>query len=127
MTENLNTEQRTLEEVLDDGRFHPILSGINIHGYTLSTFYVSELTEMPMEEVDHSDAFCYRVEFTPERFSPGSFSAIGRIATLNHETEYSVIEVMGMMFLQNRTVSQARYAARRKAEFEDDTFKDAPF
>lgn len=127
MIENLDTEQRSLEEVLSDGKFHPIMSGIKVEGYTPSTFYVSELTEMPMEEVDHSDAFCYRVEFTPERFSPGSFGAMGRIAMLDQETEYSIVEVMGMMFLQNRTVSQARYMARQQAMYKDDTFYDAPF
>jgi hypothetical protein len=81
---------RSLERILSDGGWHPIMSGLSIRRGEATSFWISELSEDDVfnPKVDHSDAECFLVEnFVPMSWARESddLSASGSAANLESE------------------------------------------
>jgi hypothetical protein len=99
------TTERTLESVLNDGCWHPILAPGEVDTYVSKTYWVSEAPQEPRgEEVDHSGAEAFRVDFEPLRWrwarDPAEGMALGRTALLPEPPLIDLLVVKGMGYIR---------------------------
>lgn len=110
---------KSLEDVMSDGEFHPIMSGVSINGKNPTTFWVSELPEHPFkDEVDHSNADCFRVDLQPEAMAREGYDAsvIGHVALIGADIQLQLLTVDDRAYLINKTLSDQRYKEREEAK-----------